>query len=282
MTEARRSFLEEQVRALAPFGFLSVAVVTAPPGGLHVLEVSRSEDGSSLRVVAVGRPELPTEIHDRVVRLGFSGDPLTHDSLSDPAEAAELIDRTLTEAFGAAEGSAIEVHQGSHRAQVLLERKLAGLRDRIKTVLIPLMAEGTWEIDDDGDLTFSFDSTRVFVGPRALPDGSAIVLVFSPTNLAVEPSPALGLFLAETNFALAFGRFGLDVEHGVVWFGQNLYGESFTDEELRFLVKIIASTADAFDDRIQELFGGRLFNEEGQEPSTDEVPRSKPGTGGYL
>ena len=47
-------------------------------------------------------------------------------------------------------------------------------------------------------------------------------------------------------------------------------------------MKIIASTADAFDDRIQELFGGRLFNEEGEEPSTDEVPRSKPGTGGYL
>jgi hypothetical protein len=147
-------------------------------------------------------------------------------------------------------------------------------------VLAAIPGVGPWTLDRDGDHTTIVGSTRVYVGPRALTDGTVVVLVFSPTAVGIEVGPELGLFLADANFRLVFGRFALDVDNGVVWFGQNLLGEGFTDEELAFVVRMVATTSDGFDEEISSRFGGESSSPDREEAEA-EAP-AKPGTGGYL
>ena len=57
-----------------------------------------------------------------------------------------------------------------------------------------------------------------------------------------------------------------------------------TAEELRFTVEMVAATANEWDQKIAEMFGGKtraaVGAEAGAEPPT--APNSKPGSGGYL
>ncbi|MCZ7536617.1 MAG: YbjN domain-containing protein [Acidimicrobiia bacterium] len=149
-------------------------------------------------------------------------------------------------------------------------------------MLSKLLEPNKFEVDSDGDFTFPFKSTRVWVAPRGLPGGPLVVRVFAVTNVDIDPTPALGLFLSETNFALAFGRFALDAPRRAVWFEETLLGDFVADEELTFVVQIVASTADQFDDRIAAAFGGRVFNSPESAGAAEEVPSEKPGAAGYL
>jgi hypothetical protein len=123
---------------------------------------------------------------------------------------------------------------------------------------------------------------QVCVAPRVAPGGPAVARVFAITNVGVSVTPELGLFLARLNFGLMFGRFALDTEHPSIWFDETLLGDQFSDEELRFTIKVVATTADHWDDRLKQMFGGATH----QEVLTGQVglktPPVKPGQGGYL
>jgi hypothetical protein len=98
-------------------------------------------------------------------------------------------------------------------------------------------------------------------------------------NLTAE----LGLFLARLNFSLMFGRFSIDTDHQAVWFDETLLGDHVTDEELKFTVEMVASTANEWDQKIAATFGGRIRDpQEEQSTSDGPTPTSKPGQGGYL
>ena len=58
-----------------------------------------------------------------------------------------------------------------------------------------------------------------------------------------------------------FGRFALDVERSAIWFDETLLGEEFREEELRFAIRMLASTADEWDDRLKQMFGGFTYQE---------------------
>jgi hypothetical protein len=109
-----------------------------------------------------------------------------------------------------------------------------------------------------------------------------IVRVFAITNVGVTVAPALGLFLARLNFGLMFGRFALDAEHSAIWFDETLLGDQLTDEALRFTVGIVAGTADEWDDRLQQMFGGATYHDVQQGHTNHDIPPNKPGSGGYL
>lgn len=275
MERVRRDFLAEQIGALEPFGYV---LVTLPGSPEVAVEVERAEDGASFAVTALARQPLPPEPARVAGAAGLSGVPPRRDAL-EVAAAADLADRLATELLGAAESASVDVHHGSKREQVLTERKLAAVRERVGAVLATIPGVGPWTLDRDGDHSAVVGSTRLYVGPRAMTDGTVVVLVFSPTTIGVEADPELGLFLAEANFRLVFGRFALDVENGVVWFGQNLLGEGFTDEELAFVVRMVATTSDTFDEEITSRFGGEPSSPAREAPQ--EAP-AKPGTGGYL
>ena len=139
-------------------------------------------------------------------------------------------------------------------------------------------------VDADGDYALKLGSVEVFVSPLALPNMLPVVRVFAITNVEVNLTAELGLFLSRANFALMFGRFALDTDHRAVWFSETLLGEAFSDEELRFTVAMVAETADEWDDRIAEMFGGTSAHgsPEAQQLQAKPGRSSSVGPGGYL
>ena len=283
MTATRRSFLEEQLRVLEPF---DVVTFLAPRDeGLAAVEVERSEDGTALSAEIGAKPPLEEGTVAALATLGFlpTEDAIPTLSGPDPVALAEAIEAALSGPLGIPPGGPLDVHHGSRRAQVEMERKVQALRERTGKILEATLAEGVLEVDEDDDFTFPHESTRVWVAVRALSEsGPLVVRVMAPTNVGVVPTPQLGLFLAETSFGLPFGRFSLDARNGTVWFEESLLGEYFADEELRFAVGMVASTADRFDDQIASMFGGQVFSQLTQDEAATEGPGTKPGSGGYL
>jgi type III secretion system-like peptide-binding chaperone len=133
--------------------------------------------------------------------------------------------------------------------------------------------------DDDGDYVLPIDDVHVVVAPRAAMDGQIVVRVFSICNVGVNVTPDLGLFLARLNFGLMFGRFALDAEHRSIWFDETLLGEEFRDDELRFTIRLVASTADSWDDRFKQMFGGATHQEVLAGLASEPRPPIKPGQG---
>jgi hypothetical protein len=79
-----------------------------------------------------------------------------------------------------------------------------------------------------------------------------------------------------------FGRFALDAEHASIWFDESLLGSQLTDEQLRFTLKIVAATADEWDDRLKQMFGGATYQDVFKKRAVGTPPPTKPGVGGYL
>jgi hypothetical protein len=200
---------------------------------------------------------------------------------ADSGAAVELALRLLGEVFGAKPDAAIDVGHGSHRAEHEARQKLAAVRERIEKVLAELAGRRP-EQDADGDYVLPVRDVHVVVAPRVLPGGPVMVRVFSIANVGVNATPELGLFLARLNFGLAFGRFALDAEHSAIWFDETLLGEPFSEEQLRFTIQIVASTADQWDDRLKQMFGGVTYQEVLQGRASHQAPPIKPGQGGYL
>ncbi len=284
--DAARSFLQGEVEGLEPFEFLGVVPAGNP---LHVVEVTRREDGG-LEVRVPGRPrpvpELPVPVRSALREQGFAsaepGDrtiPWVH-AVADAATAVGLVQRVLTEVFGEKPNVVLDIGHGSHKAEHETQQKLAAARERVESVLKEMLGRRA-DQDPDGDFVLQVDNVHVMIAPRAGTVGPVIVRVFAVTNVGVTVTPELGLFLARLNFGLMFGRFTLDAEHRSIWFDETLLGDQFSDELLRFTIRVVAATADQWDDRLKQMFGGATY-EEVLKDTPHEVPRIKPGEGGYL
>jgi hypothetical protein len=285
--DAARRFLQSEVEALAPFEF----VVAGPSGQpLHLVEIARLEDGS-LEVRVPGRPpvvpELPVAVRGALRERGFASEdaadrtkPWRH-AAADAGEAVERALAVLADVFEKPPEHPIDVGHGSHRAEHEATQRLAELRERTEKVLATLVEDPLHQ-DDDGDYVLPLGDVHVVVAPRVAPDGPAVLRVFAITNVGVNVAPELGIFLARLNFGLMFGRFALDTEHRSVWFDETLLGDHFSDDELRFVVDVVARTADSWDDRLKQMFGGATYEEVLKGRAQQDTPTVKPGQGGYV
>jgi hypothetical protein len=284
---AVRTHLLAEIEALEPFGFLALGPAGTP---LHVVEVTRRED-AHLEVRVPGRhPMLPTlEGGERSAlrERGFaSKDPANATQpwsreAADPREALELALRVLNEVFAEKPDVALDLIHGSHKAEHEAQRRLAEARGRIEKVLVELLSRRP-EQDSDGDYLIPMGDVRVVVAPRVAPGGPVVVRVFTITNVGITVTPELGLLLARLNFGLMFGRFALDAENRAIWFDETLLGDQFSDEELRFTIRVVATTADQWDDRLKQMFGGATYQEVLTKRADHQAPTTKPGEGGYL
>ena len=278
----REQFIAEQAEALAPLDFLVVTVVGDPPAAL---EVARDQD-SSVRVRAASpkQPYGPDQAK-ALAALGLTEADGTwaSGSLAGAAAAAALVEQVLGQVLGTDERVAVDVDHGSRRPIVEAQQKLAAMRARLGPILEGI-AGGPVPVDQDGDYALQLGTVEVFVSPLAVPNMVPVVRVFAVTNIGVNLTPELGLFLARVNFTLLFGRFALDTDHQAVWFSETLLGEAFSDDELRFTVRMVAETADEWDDRIARTFGGSarptLHDAEQQLPAKPGQPA--PDQAGYL
>jgi hypothetical protein len=284
-----RAYLVAEFEALTPFDFVNVSPAHNP---LHALEVSRRED-QKLEVSVPGRP-LPMPPLPMSVRSGLRDHALVSEEpadqthpwvreVPDPESAYQLVQNLLGDVFDEKPDTRLNIIHGSRRAQHEAELKMAEIRNRIETILTDMMEEKPSE-DEDGDFCVGLGDVRVFVGARIAPGGLLMVRVFAITNVDVTISPELGLFLARLNFGLMFGRFALNTERRSIWFDETLLGEHFSDEELRFTVQVVASTADEWDDRLKQMFGGSTHQEvlAKRLELEDERGSYKPGFGTYL
>jgi hypothetical protein len=281
---AARAFLLGEVNALEPFGFVAVAPTGHP---LHSVEVTRRED-EGLEVRVPGRPpivpELPPEVHGALRERGFaSEDPSDRGvpwirAVDDAGAAVELLQALHVEVFGEKPDAPLDIAHGSHRLEHEARRKLALARERIEAIVSDILGKGP-ERDADADYVLQIDDVHVVIAPRAGMDGQVVVRVFAICNVGVQVTPDLGLFLARLNFGLMFGRFALDAEHRSIWFDETLLGEEFREEELRFAIRMVASTADGWDDRFKEMFGGATYQEVLAGRASEVAPTTKPGGG---
>lgn len=282
------SLLVGEIAGLEPFDFVAVRPAGKP---LHLVEVTRDE-GGKLLVRVPGRPPLVPPLEPRVRSAlrerGFASEnpedptqPWSCDVPDDEA-AMSLVQRVLLEVFEEKPDATLDVMHGSHRAEYEMRKKLEEIRARIEKLLTEMEGHPPAQ-DEDGDYVLPIDDVHVVVAPRAAPGTPSLVRVFAITNVGVAISPELGLFLSNLNFALMFGRFALDAANRSIWFDQTLLGDHFSDEELRFAIEMVSSTADHWDDRLKQMFGGSTWQEVLKtRPSESSTPRLKPGEGGYL
>jgi hypothetical protein len=284
---AARSFLLGEVEALEPFDFVAASAASSP---LHLVEVTRRED-HRLEVHVPGRPpllpELPVPVRSALRDRGFRSEDAADPTrpwvleVKDAGAAVDWVQRLLTEVFGEKPDLRLDVAHGSHKAAHLARLKLAAARERIERVVTQVAGHRV-ERDRDGDYVIPIADVHVVVAPRVAPGGPVIVRIFAITNVEVAVTPELGIFLARLNFGLMFGRFALDVEHRSIWFDETLLGDQFTDEELRFTIDVVASTADQWDDRLKQMFGGSTHQEALAQRSASPEQLTKPGQGLYL
>jgi hypothetical protein len=285
--DAARAFLLGEIEALEAFDFVALGPAGKP---LNLLEVTRREDGG-LEVRVPGRPrfvpELPIPVRSALRDRGFaSEDPADPArpwvrAVPDAGSAVALVQRLLGEVLGEKPDVALDLAHGSHKAEHEAQVRLAAVRGRIEKVMTGMTGRTPGQ-DADGDYVLRSSDVHVVVAPRVGPGGPVVVRVFVVTNVGVNVTPELGLFLARLNFGLMFGRFALDAEHRAIWFDETLLGDQFSDEELRFTIQVVASTADEWDDRLKQMFGGATYQEVLTSGTGHEPPPVKPGAGGYL
>jgi hypothetical protein len=282
--EIAKAFLVSEIEALESFDFVVVAPAGQP---LHVAEVTRCE-GGSLEVRVPGRPPLVPELAPAVRSAlrdrGFaSEDPADRTkpwsrSVENPEAAVELLRELRVAVFGEKPDVTLDIAHGSHKLEHDAREKLARTRARIEPILEDVLGQRA-EQDADGDYVLPIREVHVMVSPRATPDGQIVTRIFAITNVGVNVAPELGLFLARLNFGLIFGRFALDTDHRSIWFDESLLGEQFRVEELRFAIDMVATTADAWDDRLKQMFGGATYQEVLAGRAAEPAPPVKPGEG---
>ena len=284
-----RAFLLGEVDNLEPFDFVAVMPAGRPA---HTMEITRGEDGA-LEVRVPGRPRViaPLEgsVRSALRERGFASDDPADPTrpwargVADNDSAVALVQELLVEVFGEKPDATLDIGHGSHRRQIEAQKKLNLARERIEGIVADLLGRRA-EQDADGDFLLPIDEVHVMIAPRVAPDGQIIVRIFSITNVGVAVTAELGLFLARLNFGLMFGRFALDAAHQSIWFDETLLGEGFREEELRFAIDFVAKTADAWDDKLKQMFGGSTYQEILSGRSARTPPPTKPGegTGLYL
>lgn len=76
----------------------------------------------------------------------------------------------------------------------------------------------------------------------------------------VELTPDLLKFLLSENDRMRFGAFGIDSEQDI-FFEHTILGSTVEKDELKSSVMAVIITADAFDDKIVERWGGQRMGE---------------------
>jgi len=279
-----QSYFESEVESLEPFDFVAIGPAVR---SFHMVEICRNENGR-LEVRIPGRPPFIqplSEAEQAALReRGFANENPESQALpwvveTDTAKAAiERAREVIHQVFEEKPEIHYDLIHGSHRAEHEAKQKLAEVRVHVERVINDLM-ETTPEQDADGDYLLALGDVQVVVAPRSVPGGPTLVRVFAMTNVGISVTPDLGLLLARLNFSLAFGRFALDADRKAILFDETLLGDPLNQDALRFAINVVSTTADEWDDRLKQMFGGATYQEVlKREGSTGEIP-AKPGQG---
>lgn len=99
---------------------------------------------------------------------------------------------------------------------------------------------------------------QVGVSPWGTDDATITTRAYLVTD--VELSPDLLMYLLRENDRMRFGAFGVDPD-GDIFFEHAIVGSSVDKAELKSSVMAVAITADQYDDKIVERWGGQRMLE---------------------
>ena len=124
------------------------------------------------------------------------------------------------------------------------------------------------EIDRDGDFVIRFESVVVFVKIYPMTDhedSDVAVRVYCPMITDVNLTPDLYKWIATEGQQFHFGSTYINPDDngktGWIYFRITLIGNDLDPNELNGAVFRAVSTANDLDDRLKQMFGGKLFTE---------------------
>jgi hypothetical protein len=134
-------------------------------------------------------------------------------------------------------------------------------RDRIASMVANFV--GRVELGPGGELSFPYETTRVFIDVRPWGEGSTVVMVFAITNVELTPAPELYEYVALHSDDWVFGHMGMSISEGKagITFSHTLLADRLDPEELQATVAAVAVTANEIGEKVKAQFGGRLLSE---------------------
>ena len=136
---------------------------------------------------------------------------------------------------------------------------LAMLRTTVEKYLTESF--GGYLKDQNGNYILQAGSARIMVMPLDWYQGQTLVKIMALVSRDAERVDELAKYLIEENLNLIFGKFSYEPASRMVFFEHTLLGDFLNRKELEMAVGAIASTADKYDDEIQNRFGGKKFGE---------------------
>lgn len=132
------------------------------------------------------------------------------------------------------------------------------VKERVQQYLTDFI--GAVEVDSDGDFTFPYGSTRVYVSVSDWLENRTAVRVYCFTNFNVPISRKLERYVATQ--AYKFGaprlRYNDDGTASVI-FEYTVLGDHLDPDELRNAVTAVSVIGDELDDEIMDRFGGERW-----------------------
>lgn len=140
------------------------------------------------------------------------------------------------------------------------EGHLGVLREACKRYLKNSGLAFLTDMEEDLVVPFGY-GVQVFVMPRELPQGPTVVKVESLCVRGMRIDGDLGIFLAEENGKMLFGKLSLYPDRREVHFEHALLGDYLNRAELELAVQIAAASTSQYGDRITKTWGGRKGGE---------------------
>jgi hypothetical protein len=134
-------------------------------------------------------------------------------------------------------------------------------RDKVQRCLND--AVGRVEIDQNGDFTFQFGSSRIFIGLREVGEDRTVVDFVMPLLFDVPLSPDLFRYVA-THGGYAWGHLSVEEKDGTgtLFYTHALLGDFLDPDEFLAALGAMVNTGDDLDNELQQRFGGTRFHDD--------------------
>ncbi|MDI6900670.1 MAG: hypothetical protein QMC79_03145 [Anaerosomatales bacterium] len=101
------------------------------------------------------------------------------------------------------------------------------------------------------------EGVRLHLVPKELGDDMTVIQIIAPTNVGLNVTGELAMFIATENAKFIFGRLALYPNEHAVGFEESLLGDFLNRAELEVAIGVAASMANKYDDEIMQRFGGQ-------------------------